>query len=771
MSAHRLPAGVRLSLVLGLALAVGVASVIGITLLLVGRSADAAKPASGTGPWHKWAGRFGEPGPGGDAGRSTLVLYDDGGAQPWLGESNGVQAAQLASRGSRVVLRPVSHYRPGESVGYTGVLYASSGADFPLPDAFLDDVAAGNVPTLWLGSGIEQVMARAPGAPAVAGWSTRSVEAVPVAVEYRGQRLYRDPANGPTLGQVEVTPGASVQVLAQALWADGHRSPWALRAGKLTYIAESPFDYVGLGDRYLAAADLIRELALPDVPDRRRALVRLEDVGPKADPDQLRTITDFLRSENVPFSVAVYPYYVDPTGQDDDGKPTRLRLADRPEVVDALRYMAARGGTLVLHGYSHQFADRPNPYSGTSGSDYEFYTAHVDAQNYVQMDGPVPGDSAQWAADRMQRGRTELTKVGLPDPGAFEFPHYAGSAEDYRAANAVFGVRYDQGTYFGGWCPDGACGAGTAHPAELYQQYFPYPVRDVYGSVVVPENIGNIAPEAYNNNAPRLPADLIDAARAMTVVRDGLASFFYHPFLGVDRLRETVRGIEALGYRFVSPLDVLSDPVRGAPVADGTDGRAGPNPDILALGPSGGAAVPAVGLGAASDPPGPRAIPAPPGLCLPPAPRVAANPSRMYVTYAGRGSVDPGAGTAPTGDRSPAQRPTLEHKHRRAEAHPPDKDDGSPPGQPPGPRGGDGATAPPGPQPAPQPGPNPNPKPAPAPQSGPNPSPKPQPKSQSDARPNRKGAGNSNVKATRSAPDRVQPKAGDGSHGQSSGHR
>jgi uncharacterized protein YdaL len=225
--------------------------------------------------------------------------------------------------------------------------------------------------------------------------------------------------------------------------------------------------------------------------------------------------------------------------------------------------MVHSGGTLVLHGYSHQFDDRPNPYSGTSGSDYEFYTAHIDAQNDVQLDGPVPGDSLQWAADRMRRGRAELTMVGLPDPGAFEFPHYAGSADDYRAADAVFGVRYDQGTYFGGWCPAGACGTGTAQSSELYQQFFPYPVRDVYGSVVVPENLGNIAPDAYNNNAPRLPTDLIDAAQAMTVVRDGVASFFYHPFLGIDQLRETVRGIEALGYRFVSPFEVLSDPVRG----------------------------------------------------------------------------------------------------------------------------------------------------------------------------------------------------------------
>ncbi len=582
MSTYRMPAGVRLALVLGLALAVGVASLAGIAVLLLGHSAD----ATGTGPWHKWAGQFGEPGPGGDANRSTLVLYEEGGEEPWLGEAFGVQAAQLASRGSRVALRPVSHYRAGEAAGYTGVLYVSSGGDLPLPGAFLDDVAAGMVPTLWLGYGIDQLQAHAPHARGVAGWSSHAVDQVPIAVEYRGQRLRRDPDNGPTVRRVDLAPGAPVQVLAQALWADGSRSPWALRAGSLTYVADFSFAYVGRGDRYLATADLIRELAQPDVPDRRRALVRLEDVGPAADPEQLRAIADFLHAEGVPFAVAVYPYYVDPSGRDDGGKPTRLRLADAPDVIAALRYMVSNGGTLLLHGYTHQFGDQPNPYSGTSGSDYEFYTAHVDAHNDVQLDGPVPGDSAQWAADRMRRGRAALTTVGLPDTGAFEFPHYAGSTDDYRAVNAMFGVRYDQGTYFGGWCPGGACGTGTAQPSELYQQYFPYPVRDVYGSVVVPENLGNITPEAYNNNAPRLPADLIDGARAMTVVRDGVASFFYHPFLGVDRLRETVHGIEALGYRFVSAYDLLSDPVRGD-----TKALSGGRPDREGSGEFNGKAV------------------------------------------------------------------------------------------------------------------------------------------------------------------------------------
>ncbi len=74
----------------------------------------------------------------------------------------------------------------------------------------------------------------------------------------------------------------------------------------------------------------------------------------------------------------------------------------------------------------------------------------------------------------------------------------------------------------------------------------------MYGTYVIPENIGNIEPEPFNNHPARLPADLIDSARRNLVVRDGFASFFYHPYLGTSYLRDTVSGIKKLGYTFVA---------------------------------------------------------------------------------------------------------------------------------------------------------------------------------------------------------------------------
>jgi hypothetical protein len=94
-------------------------------------------------------------------------------------------------------------------------------------------------------------------------------------------------------------------------------------------------------------------------------------------------------------------------------------------------------------------------------------------------------------------------------------------------------------------------------------QFFPYPVRDVYGTVVLPEDLGNYIPVGYNHNPPRSADDIVATARRALVVRDGFASFFYHPYLGAAQLRRIVTGIRALGYSFVSPREACTEPGLG----------------------------------------------------------------------------------------------------------------------------------------------------------------------------------------------------------------
>jgi uncharacterized protein YdaL len=181
-----------------------------------------------------------------------------------------------------------------------------------------------------------------------------------------------------------------------------------------------------------------------------------------------------------------------------------------------------------------------------SADDFEFYLAHVDKGNNVVIDGPTPVDSAAWARGRVQAGLAEFEKAGLTAPTIFEFPHYAGSTIDYATIRETFAVRYERAFYF-----NGLLKGGPVSYATPIGQYFPYVVTDYYGSLVIPENLGNYEPVPFNNRPPRLPADMIKSAKLNLVVRDGFASFFFHPYAKIEALKETVAGIKALGYTFV----------------------------------------------------------------------------------------------------------------------------------------------------------------------------------------------------------------------------
>jgi uncharacterized protein YdaL len=481
----------------------------------------------------------------------TLVLYDETGPYAWLGEVYAEQTANLVSHFGTWTVHPVSRYQAGELSTYSAVVYVGSTYDEPIPVSFLDDVLGTSLPVLWMYDNIWQLSARA----ATTGsdfanrygymWKQFDTSAV-AEVRYDGQSLTRDTVNGSGIMDQVVTDASKVTVLGDAVRPDGTTFPWALRSANLTYLGEIPYAYVTSDDRYLAFADLLTGVLAPATAERHRALVRIEDVGPDADPAELRAVADYLYSKKVPFTVAVYPRYRDPKGALTGGKAEDYTLAKRPEVVKALKYMQQKGGTLLMHGYTHQLDALNNPYDGVSANDFEFYTAHVDANDAVIYDGPVKQDSASWATARITASKLAFAQAGLSQPTIFEFPHYAASATDYSVVNSIFGVRYERGLYF-----PGTLRGKAADYTHLSGQFFPYSVRDIYGSVVIPENIGNIEPEPFNQHPARLPADLIASAKRNLAVRDGVASFFYHPYLGTAYLKQAVEGIQGLGYAFV----------------------------------------------------------------------------------------------------------------------------------------------------------------------------------------------------------------------------
>lgn len=480
----------------------------------------------------------------------TLVLYDSTGQWKFLGDLYGQLAQNLASRFGSTHAEPVSAYTAGQMRNYRSVIYIGSTYDEKIPQTFLDDVLANTTEVLWAGANVWQLDNRANTDNITGrfedqyGWKYISYDTSSVTqVRYKNRLLDRSEDNAGGILNLTITDPKKAIVKAEAIRANKTTFPWETKSGKLTYIGEVPLSYFDETDRYLIFADTLFDINGYTGPERHRGLVRLEDVGPNSDPVALRKLADVLFARKIPFSVALYPVYA-------NGK-TRITLADRPKIVEALRYMKAHGGTLISHGYTHQLGNKANPYRGISGEDFEFYTTHIDKDDNVVLDGPVVGDSELWATNRMTAASKEIEKVGFAAPQIWEFPHYIASVPDYSAAAKNYPARYERGTYF-------ANRFGKVDYEHNIDQYFPYEVTDVYGTKIIPENIGNVQLVSINNEPPIFPSDLVARAKANLVVRDGYASLFFHTFYSPQMLAKLVDDIKNLGYTYVSPASVLA---------------------------------------------------------------------------------------------------------------------------------------------------------------------------------------------------------------------
>jgi uncharacterized protein YdaL len=523
---------------------------------------------------------------GGSGPATALVVYDSTNTWGYLGELYAMAAGNLASHFGKVTAEPVVDYVAGQVNNYTATIYIGSTYNEPIPTAFLNDVLSTTHPVIWASDNIWQLSGTAGSAADQAfmakyGWdpSTSYFDTTdtPVTVSYKSQTFSRNSLNGANVLAPHITTPSAVTVLASANCTNssgaavncapiaqttGTSFPWAIRSSTLTYVGEIPFSYMSETDRYVAFSDLLFAALAPSATPSHLALVRLEDVNPTSDPTALRQIANYLSSVHVPFSVNVIPEYTDPNGVLNNGVPQTITLAQAPAVVSALKYMLTKGGSLNEEGFTHQYSNVANPYNGVSGDDAEFYRAQCSStQNppysfdttcpttdWVIWTGPLPGDSASWAAGRVQSGRQLFTQAGLSVPSVWVTPHYFASATDYAAIDSSFSARYEREIFV-----SGQLSGQPLDYSRIFGQFFPYVVHDVYGEKIIPENLGDYEPTSQNNNPPRTVADIIHNAQVNLAVTQGVASFFFDPSNPLSVLQQTVSGIQGLGYQFVSP--------------------------------------------------------------------------------------------------------------------------------------------------------------------------------------------------------------------------
>jgi len=548
------------------------------------RPAVAAKPAVTPPPQAKTWGAAGAA--------TTLVVYDTTDTWGWLGELYAIGGGNLATHFGQVTAEPVADYVSGQVNSYTTTIYIGSTYNEPIPQTFLNDVLSTTHPVIWAGDNIWQLTGTSGSAADTAfetayGWDPSTsyfdtADTIP-SVSYKSQTFTRNTLNTGGVLAPHITNAAQVKVLATAncttsagtstacntiAQTTGTAFPWAIQSSNLIYIGEVPLSYISPTDRYVAFADLLFDGINPTAAPSHEALIRLEDISPESSPSDLTAYAAYLKSQGVPFSMATIPHYSDPAGFYNNGVPVSASLAQKPAMVSALKTAISDGGTLVQHGYTHQYSNVDNPFSGVTGDDFEFYRAQCSTtsaapytfvapcsdSDFVIEQGPLPGDSQSSAAGRVTTGRALFQAAGLPAPTIWTTPHYAASVPDYAGIDQTYKTRYEEELFFGG-----ELSGQPIDYTHVFGQFFPYEVHDLYGATIIPENLGDYEPTAEFGNPPRLGQDIINEAQQNLAVTQGVASFFIHPDDDpLSVLQQVVTGLKALGYTFVSPATLMS---------------------------------------------------------------------------------------------------------------------------------------------------------------------------------------------------------------------
>ena len=331
---------------------------------------------------------------------------------------------------------------------------------------------------------------------------------------------------------IEVTIDENVEVLSKGKGKAGE-FPFIMHQGNTFYMATDSL----FPPNSIYLAEILNKMFEVETTEATPAYIRLEDVHPLSDPENLMAIAKELKQRNIPYMVATIPVYTDPKTK------IEYHFEDFPEVLEALKYMQENGGSIVLHGYTHQyrgsetgegfeFWDTENQSPIYSGPDEKFtkisaldfdsqeeYLAAVDEQHSFETD---------YIKTRLTKGVQELANYGLY-PLAFEAPHYTMSQNGYAVTSEIFS------TYVGQ--------IQLSDEEWQIMNTAPYASKPSFlnGMLLLPETIGYVDP-----NLKEPVKEMMNASNLYQVADNGIIGGFYHPYLGVDGFKSLMDEMEKI---------------------------------------------------------------------------------------------------------------------------------------------------------------------------------------------------------------------------------
>lgn len=405
-------------------------------------------------------------------------------------------------------------YRKGDYKDYDVIIYYGVDYGQPPPPDFLDDIANGEEITkkriVWIGYHLDRL------GEAQKNLGFQFAEHVSAAPETRLIYAYSNTdyiTRHSERSFVEITDGTVARVHATVggrpiIVSSKHRAQPA--NGEFFYfVGFHPTAHVVPFGAHLVFLDILNEVY--GINRGKVALVRLEDLHPRSNIAALLAAATYLKSERVPFTLSLIPFYVD--GAD------RTSITQESAFRTAVKQALLNGGELVVHGASHQF-------DGKTGDDWEFWDENANK--------PIGG--ADYAEQRVKMALTEIQKAGLaPHTIGWETPHYKAGDAHYAVFEKYFGFLF-----------------------EPHRQFdfslVPY-VIETNSSVYIGTPLGFVQSDV---DISRIT---LEAEKLAGLKYGAIAAFFYHPFLGVDRLRAIITTLKQQGWQFQLASNLIG-PIR-----------------------------------------------------------------------------------------------------------------------------------------------------------------------------------------------------------------
>ena len=526
--------------------------------------------------------------------QNVLILYDNVGDYKEQGKINALLLENLLGHFDvNITSKPADQYIANEivdnnitTVFYLGTTYLNDQISFKNSAAyttnyldFFKDIATNNKTIVWINYNLDLLEseweANAWGNSTfvdTTGFTSSGTDTNYTRVWYKDTELYKgvipfatpgvdttacyDEGNNTyacalelnTIGIIDDNKAFSIATASSTFDSNKSIEPYVTQGGNFWFIGDIPFTYMSEEDRYLAFADLLHDMLGIPHQVSHKAIMRLEDVNAETDPSDLATIADYMRSQDINFSVATIPQYENPLGEYDYPLDTSIKLSDSDIGTLLQAYYNERLIDIVQHGFSHQYDSIENPYNGVTADDFEFMrVTDVNKDGNYTYVGPSEDDNGSWAKERILKGKTILDEVGI-QAFAWEAPHYMAGPNHYRAIKDVYPIQYSRVIYY----PD------ETDKSIFIGQFFPYIIRkDTYGYYIIPENIHNIEDNPNPGYRVVTAEDIIHFADVLKVVRDGVASFYYHPYLRTDDLSKIIPGLQSKGYTFVRATSLV----------------------------------------------------------------------------------------------------------------------------------------------------------------------------------------------------------------------